>query len=73
MTLGIGMFIGMLVMGPLMFNTMVDGLIGAERMQAYQLFWAIPAVLAFLVMVFFAWQFHDPEVEQEILEDEAAE
>jgi nucleoside transporter len=73
MTLGIGMFIGMLVMGPLMFNTMVDGLTGAERMQAYQLFWAIPAVLAFLVMVFFAWQFHDPEVEQEILEDEEAE
>ncbi len=58
MTLGVGMFIGMLVSGWL-FNQLVGGTTGAERMAQYRMFWAIPAGFAFVVMVFFALLFKD--------------
>jgi len=59
MTLGVGMFIGMLVMGPVLFNVMVDGLEGQERMDAYKNFWLVPAAFAFVVMIAFALFFKD--------------
>lgn len=55
MTLGVGMFIGMLVSGWL-FAMNVEGTEGAERMEAYQTFWMIPAVFALVVMIGF-WIF----------------
>jgi len=58
MTLGVGMFIGMIVSGQI-FGALVEGTEGAERMQAFQTFWAIPAVFALMVMIGFALLFKD--------------
>lgn len=58
MTLGVGMFIGMLVSGRL-FAVFVEGTTGEDRLLAYQTFWMIPAAFAFLVMIGFAIFFKD--------------
>ncbi|MCG8509044.1 MAG: MFS transporter, partial [Rhodospirillales bacterium] len=75
MTLGVGMFIGMLVMGPLLFNRMVDGLEGQAQMEAYRNFWLIPAGFAFIVMAIFLVLFkNDPKVTAEATgEDDVAQ
>jgi uncharacterized protein with HEPN domain len=69
MTLGVGMFIGMIALGPGLFNWMVEPLDTAERLgPPYLVFWKVPAVLALIVMIGFAILFHDPKVEQEVME-----
>lgn len=60
MTLGVGMFAGMLVSGRL-FNLFVEGTTGAERMQQYQTFWMIPAAFSLLVMIGFAIFFKEKD------------
>jgi hypothetical protein len=77
MTLGVGMFIGMLVSGPGLFNWMVFPLDPSEqydqRMNAYWLFWMIPTALALIVLIGFALLFHDPQVEKQVSEEDDGE
>jgi len=74
MTLGVGMFIGMILTGKGLFNSMVaDVADTTERMQAYQDFWAIPAVIAAVVMIVFALLFRDSRrPAEEVSEPEVA-
>ncbi|MEX2672822.1 MAG: MFS transporter [Phycisphaeraceae bacterium] len=74
MTLGVGMFVGMLVSGSL-FNSIIGESTGAERLQNYQLFWAIPALFAFFVMIGFWLLFKDdikPAAEADVDEEDIA-
>ncbi len=60
MTLGVGMFIGMIFTGSILFNNMVAGIEDhAEKMQAYQTFWLIPAIVAGVVMIGFGILFKE--------------
>ncbi|MBN2029265.1 MFS transporter [bacterium] len=61
-TLGVGMFIGTQITGRL-FNRIVTSE-GPERMQQWQSFWLIPAVIAVAVLIFFMITFKDKQVEQ---------
>jgi nucleoside transporter len=72
MTLGVGMFIGMILMGEI-YNVMIEGTTGEERMDQYQLYWFIPAGLAAVVMVGFAMLFYDPRVEEQVQQAEASD
>jgi nucleoside transporter len=69
MTLGVGMFIGMLVSGQLLFNNLVLPFEGQAQMDGYWTFWMIPAILSVVVMVGFALLFKDRQVEQEVAEE----
>jgi nucleoside transporter len=66
MTLGVGMFVGMLVAGPLLFNNLVAPYEGQAQMNGYWSFWLIPAGLSLLVMIGFALLFNDRQVEQKV-------
>ena len=61
-TLGVGMFIGMLITGPI-FNSVVAG-VGESQLVEYRQFWIIPAAFAAVVMLIFAALFKDREVEE---------
>lgn len=66
MTLGLGMFIGMILGGLFLFNNIVGGTEGQERMDAYQQFWLIPAIFAAAVMVVFFLFFRErPEIDRD--------
>jgi nucleoside transporter len=62
-TQGIGMLIGAQVSGKI-FNQLVIGE-GAEALNQWQQFWAIPCVAAGVIMVLFALLFHDRVAENE--------
>jgi len=64
-TYGIGMFIGTAVGGWFLFNNIVVSEGQQERLNEFQLFWAIPAVFAAIVMLIFITLFHDPDVDRE--------
>jgi MFS family permease len=61
-TYGFGMLIGAQLAGYL-FNGMVDAS-SPEVFKQWQNFWYVPAVLAAIVMVFFAAMFKDKEIEK---------
>jgi len=72
MTLGVGMFIGMLVAGPVLFNNLVAPHEGQTRMDGYWLFWLIPAALGLIVMIGFALLFEDRAVERQVAAEDRA-
>lgn len=73
-TLGLGMFIGMLLSGQVLFNNIVGGTEGQAQLNAYQTFWMIPAVVAGVVMIAFALLFRDePGKNEQVSEEQTAE